>query len=543
MLLRRIAITPRAVIGFAILASLLVALGLFAHNRMGSLNRAAKDIGEVWLPSVEASAQLSGLMSELRLGEMNHVLLHDATRMRQQEQRMDEVIATLARVEREYRPLLVLDEERALLDQFVQHQQEYLEGHAALLTLSRDNRTDEASVLMGGAQLQRYEQVQRTLKQLIALDREAARASTAEAADVYSRASTAILAVLLVALAASVTIAWLLTRSIVVPIRQAVSCADRIAARDLTGEIASDGDDEPAQLMKAMRSMQASLHDTIEQIGDSAALLAAAAEQLNAVTEEGNRSLARQNDEIEMAATAVNEMSAAVEEVARNASSTAEASSLSERAAGNGRARVGQTVRSIRQMNAEIGQTARLVEGLASQAQDIGKVLDVIRAIAEQTNLLALNAAIEAARAGEQGRGFAGGGGGGAGRAPPHRTQQSTHEIEGMIASVREGTDTAVSAMRENDQRARQMLDEAEAADHALGEIAEHATRINERTLVIASAAEEQAHVAREVDRNLVNIRDVAVQTTQGAEQTRGASHELSRLANDLKGMIGRFVV
>ncbi len=425
MLLRRIAITPRAVIGFAILASLLVALGLFAHNRMGSLNRAAKDIGEVWLPSVEASAQLSGLMSELRLGEMNHVLLHDATRMRQQEQRMDEVIATLARVEREYRPLLVLDEERALLDQFVQRQQEYLEGHAALLALSRDNRTDEASVLMGGAQLQRYEQVQRTLKQLIALDREAARASTAEAADVYSRASTAILAVLLVALAASVTIAWLLTRSIVVPIRQAVSCADRIAARDLTGEIASDGDDEPAQLMKAMRSMQASLHDTIEQIGDSAALLAAAAEQLNAVTEEGNRSLARQNDEIEMAATAVNEMSAAVEEFARNASSTAEASSLSERAAGN----------------------------------------------------------------------------------------------------------------------ARQMLDEAEAADHALGEIAEHATRINERTLVIASAAEEQAHVAREVDRNLVNIRDVAVQTTQGAEQTRGASHELSRLANDLKGMIGRFVV
>ena len=539
MLLRRIAITPRAVIGFAILASLLVALGLFAHNRMGSLNRAAKDIGEVWLPSVEASAQLSGLMSELRLGEMNHVLLHDATRMRQQEQRMDEVIATLARVEREYRPLLVLDEERALLDQFVQRQQEYLEGHAALLALSRDNRTDEASVLMDGAQLQRYEQVQRTLKQLIALDREAARASTAEAADVYSRASTAILAVLLVALAASVTIAWLLTRSIVVPIRQAVSCADRIAARDLTGEIASDGDDEPAQLMKAMRSMQASLHDTIEQIGDSAALLAAAAEQLNAVTEEGNRSLARQNDEIEMAATAVNEMSAAVEEVARNASSTA--SSLSERAAGNGRARVGQTVRSIRQMNAEIGQTARLVEGLASQAQDIGKVLDVIRAIAEQTNLLALNAAIEAARAGEQGRGFAvvaeev--------RALAHRTQQSTHEIEGMIASVREGTDTAVSAMRENDQRARQMLDEAEAADHALGEIAEHATRINERTLVIASAAEEQAHVAREVDHNLVNIRDVAVQTTQGAEQTRGASHELSRLANDLKGMIGRFVV
>ncbi|MFU7388976.1 methyl-accepting chemotaxis protein [Pseudomonas aeruginosa] len=533
MILRRIAIAPRAIIGFAIIALLLVALGLFAHTRMGSLNRAAEEIGEVWLPSVEASGQLSNLMSELRLGEMNHVLLHDMQRMEQQEQRMDSIVAALAKVEHDYRPLLALDEERQLLDQFVQRQQEYLEGHTALLALSRQNRTEEASSLMGGAQLQRYEQVQQTLKQLIGVNREAARASVEDAAEVYSRSSRAILLVLLVALAASVSIAWLLTRSIVVPIRQAVNCADRIAAKDLTGEIVGEGRDEPAQLMNAMRSMQASLHDTIEQIGDSATLLASAAEQLNAVTEEGNRSLSRQNDEIEMAATAVNEMSAAVEEVARNSSSTAEASSLSEQAASNGRARVEQTVRSIRQMNQEIGQTARLVEGLASQAQDIGKVLDVIRAIAEQTNLLALNAAIEAARAGEQGRGFAVVAD--EVRALAHRTQQSTHEIEGMIASVQAGTDTAVSAMRENDQRARQMLDEAEAADHA--------TRINERTLVIASAAEEQAHVAREVDRNLVNIRDVAVQTTQGAEQTRGASHELSRLANDLKGMIGRFVI
>ncbi|HDQ4735022.1 methyl-accepting chemotaxis protein [Pseudomonas aeruginosa] len=541
MILRRIAIAPRAIIGFAIIALLLVALGLFAHTRMGSLNRAAEEIGEVWLPSVEASGQLSNLMSELRLGEMNHVLLHDMQRMEQQEQRMDSIVAALAKVEHDYRPLLALDEERQLLDQFVQRQQEYLEGHTALLALSRQNRTEEASSLMGGAQLQRYEQVQQTLKQLIGVNREAARASVEDAAEVYSRSSRAILLVLLVALAASVSIAWLLTRSIVVPIRQAVNCADRIAAKDLTGEIVGEGRDEPAQLMNAMRSMQASLHDTIEQIGDSATLLASAAEQLNAVTEEGNRSLSRQNDEIEMAATAVNEMSAAVEEVARNSSSTAEASSLSEQAASNGRARVEQTVRSIRQMNQEIGQTARLVEGLASQAQDIGKVLDVIRAIAEQTNLLALNAAIEAARAGEQGRGFAVVAD--EVRALAHRTQQSTHEIEGMIASVQAGTDTAVSAMRENDQRARQMLDEAEAADHALGEIAEHATRINERTLVIASAAEEQAHVAREVDRNLMNIRDVAVQTTQGAEQTRGASHELSRLANDLKGMIGRFVI
>lgn len=539
MILRRIAIAPRAIIGFAILALLLVALGLFAHTRMGSLNRAAKDIGEVWLPSVEASAQLSSLMSELRLGEMNHVLLHDAGRMEQQEQQMDRIVAALAKVEHDYRPLLALDEERQLLDQFVQRQQEYLEGHAALLALSRQNRTDEASVLMGGAQLQRYEQVQQTLKQLIVVNREAARASVADAADVYARATRAILLVLLVALAASVAIAWLLTRSIVVPIRQAVACADRIAAQDLTGEITSEGRDEPAQLMNAMRSMQASLHETIEQLGDSATLLASAAEQLNAVTEEGNRSLTRQNDEIEMAATAVNEMSAAVEEVARNASSTAEASTLSEQAAGTGRARVEQTVRSIRQMNQEIGQTARLVEGLASQAQDIGKVLDVIRAIAEQTNLLALNAAIEAARAGEAGRGFAVVADEVRGLA--QRTQHSTAEIEGLIQRLQQGAGEAADRLENSRSLTASTVELARRAGVALDSITRTVSDIQNMNLQIATAAEQQSTVAEEINRSVLNVRDVAEQSAAASEQTAAASGELARLGTRLQAQVGRF--
>ncbi|MCY1411227.1 Methyl-accepting chemotaxis protein McpQ [compost metagenome] len=128
-------------------------------------------------------------------------------------------------------------------------------------------------------------------------------------------------------------------------------------------------------------------------------------------------------------------------------------------------------------------------------------------------------------------------------RALAHRTQESTREIEQMIASIQAGSDTAVGAMNQSDQHARQMLQVAEGAGQALHEIARQAGEINERTLVIASAAEEQAQVAREVDRNLVNIRDISVQTSAGANQTSAASHELSRLATELNGMIARFVV
>ncbi|MCY1374448.1 Methyl-accepting chemotaxis protein McpQ [compost metagenome] len=128
-------------------------------------------------------------------------------------------------------------------------------------------------------------------------------------------------------------------------------------------------------------------------------------------------------------------------------------------------------------------------------------------------------------------------------RALAHRTQESTHEIEQMIASIQAGSDAALGAMNQSDQHARQMLQVAEDAGQALQEIARQASEINERTLVIASAAEQQAQVAREVDRNLVNIRDISVQTSAGANQTSAASHELSRLAVELNAMIGRFVV
>ncbi|WP_442962526.1 methyl-accepting chemotaxis protein [Pseudomonas sp.] len=240
-----------------------------------------------------------------------------------------------------------------------------------------------------------------------------------------------------------------------------------------------------------------------------------------------------------MAATAVTEMSAAVDEVAGNANRTSSASREARQVAETGRQKVNVTRETIDQLTDRLGQTAATVERLAGEAANIGQVLDVIRAIAEQTNLLALNAAIEAARAGEAGRGFAVVAD--EVRNLAQRTQSSTLEIERMIGAIQSATTASVEEMQQSSQFAQHSQGLAGEADQALGLIAERVEQIDEMNLVIASAAEEQAQVAREVDRNLVAIRDVSEQSAAGAEQTSSASDELARLAAQLSQLTGRF--
>jgi methyl-accepting chemotaxis protein len=281
--------------------------------------------------------------------------------------------------------------------------------------------------------------------------------------------------------------------------------------------------------MDALRTMQDNLRDTLLAITESSTQRASASEELSAVTEDASRGLHQQNIEIEQAATAITQMTAAAEDVADNAVSTAEATRTSDQTAQQGRQQVLHTVDAIGELATGVTATAGEVGDLAARVRDISQVLDVIRTVAEQTNLLALNAAIEAARAGQAGRGFAVVAD--EVRSLAHRTQRSTQEIEQLVNAIEQGSDQAVNAMQSSNTQARNTLDVAQLAGHALDQIASSFTQINERNLVIASAAEQQAQVARVVDANLSNIRDLASQTAAGATQTSAASQELSRLA------------
>ncbi|AMA45630.1 chemotaxis protein [Pseudomonas sp. 22-AL-CL-001] len=338
---------------------------------------------------------------------------------------------------------------------------------------------------------------------------------------------------------AALLLGLFISRLISRPIAQAVVSAQAIARGDLTQQVRSEAADETGQLLNALGDMQQSLKTTIQQIADASNQLASAAEELNAVTEDSSRGLLRQNDEIQQAATAVTEMTSAVEEVARNAMSTSEASRGASTQAGEGLGQARHAVSAVDDATREIGTSTTIVEQLATQLRDIGKVLDVIRGIAEQTNLLALNAAIEAARAGEQGRGFAVVAD--EVRALAARTQASTGEIESMINAVQASSDQAVVAMGKSQTLVATTQTLARATGDALEQIAVGIGQINDRNLVIASACEEQANVAREVDRNLLNIQDLSTQTATGAQQTSASAQDLSRLAVSFNELVRRF--
>jgi methyl-accepting chemotaxis protein len=200
-----------------------------------------------------------------------------------------------------------------------------------------------------------------------------------------------------------------------------------------------------------------------------------------------------------------------------------------------------ETVDAIQTLTGDVKTSSQQIGALADQTQGIGQVLDVIRAIAEQTNLLALNAAIEAARAGEAGRGFAVVAD--EVRALAHRTAQSTSEIEQMIDRIQAGTALAVTTMQNSNAMTQRTLALADAANHALAEIVAANDDINGRNLVITSATEEQAHVARLVDRNLLNIRELSIQSSEGAQQTTAASQALAHLAVELSAVVKHFRV
>ncbi|CAN7303455.1 methyl-accepting chemotaxis protein [Pseudomonas brassicacearum] len=539
MSLRNMNIAPRAFLGFALIGALMLALGVFALTQMSTIRASGESIARNSVPSIKALDEFTQLT--LRLRVLSYRLLTNREPDIQQktydlfEQRNQQIRAAQAA----YEKLISAPEERAAYDQYVQLLGQYRQLEDRMKTLSRNNQIEDLRALLNTELLSNSEAVNAVLGRLLEINNQQADALNKGAEHQYSKAFNWVVTLLVIATGLTLLFAWLLTNSITKPIANALDAAEEIAKGNLTRPIVVDGSDEAGRLLRAMSTMQEKLRDTLQRISGSATQLASAAEELNSVTDESARGLTQQNNEIEQAATAVNEMTSAVEEVARNAVSTSEASKNATTSAGDGRDLVQETVSAIERMSADVQSTAALIGNLADESRDIGKVLDVIRGLADQTNLLALNAAIEAARAGEAGRGFAVVAD--EVRALAHRTQQSTSEIERMIGSIQSGTEHAVDSMRNSTERAESTLNIARGAGMSLDTINTAIVEINERNLVIASAAEEQAQVAREVDRNLVNIRDLSVQSATGANQTSAASAELSRLAVDLNSMVGRF--
>ena len=540
MYMRAWKLNVRTTLCFGVVCVLLLIQGAMTLVKVDKVYSSTVEIETNWLPSIRLAGEIDSAFYKLRLDLRRYAMeipRQDPASLEKLKAVRTEVLDVAAR----YAPLVSSPEEQVTYNQvlasiknYSQRMDEFV-GEAS--TMSAEQMSTYLREVNGPIALE----VQRSISELIALNGRGSTAAVNVASSEHDAARMFTWVLMGGSVLLAIVVARLFTRSIVVPVREVWVWRGKIADGDLRVAIAVNGNDELTELQRSTAAMQMNLKATLQHISEASGQLASAAEEMSSITRESSAGIERQSLETDQAATAVNQMTAAVEEVARNAISASQSTQDSQRSASVGQERVTQTIASIEKLSATVQQTGLEVEGLAKQAQDIAKVVEVIRSIAEQTNLLALNAAIEAARAGEQGRGFAVVAD--EVRALAHRTQTSTQEIEQMIAKIQTCSSDAVSSMALNRNEALDSLKIAHEAGLAITQITEAITDINDRNLLIATASEEQAHVARSVDQNLISIRDLSIQSSSAAGQTSIASQELSRLAVDLKQIVSKFAV
>lgn len=308
---------------------------------------------------------------------------------------------------------------------------------------------------------------------------------------------------------------------------------------DLNQEIEVQSRDEIGEVAEAFNVFVRKLRGIVRELASENEMLVSSAHQMQVTTSSTSHALERQKAEVEQVATAMNEMTATVQEVARSAQTAASAAQTGTAETDSGRQVVEQAISSIQDLAEEVERAASVIHGLKEESNSIATILDVIRSIADQTNLLALNAAIEAARAGEQGRGFAVVAD--EVRSLAGRTQDSTSEIQEMIENLQKSADSAVSVMEEGRQMAGHSVEKTSEAGRSLSTIAQEIHQINDMNAQIASAAEEQSAVAEEINRNIMNISQLAEETAHGSEQEAQAGVALAKLAEEMKGIISQF--
>lgn len=359
------------------------------------------------------------------------------------------------------------------------------------------------------------------------------------ARDDQQRAFIQIAVLTVLALVVGLFASVLISRQITGPLALTVELARRIAKGDLTVQAKSSRKDELGDLQNAMQDMAQSLNTLVQGIGNGVTHISTSAEKLSAMSEQTSAGVRQQKVEVDQVATAMHEMASTVQEVARNTTDASAAATLADQQARHGSAVVKQATVQISELSVAIEELGAAMNVLSQDSEQIGKVIDVIKAVAEQTNLLALNAAIEAARAGEQGRGFAVVAD--EVRSLAQRTQDSTKEIEALIVTLQQGTQAASTLMTSSRERTLDTVVLAQKAEQAITEINHSIGTIQQMSLQISAAAEQQSAVADEINRSIVSVRDVADQSAVASEESAAATIELASLGQDLQRMTAHF--
>ncbi len=557
---------------------MLCGLGVFSLTQMSRINDVAVEIIDGWFPSTRYAMRLDTLVSDFRIAEIRHIYATEQDVMAGYEKQMNELLTAIKDAETKYAALLDTDAERGLWEKFEGEWKEYMEMHARIQRLSRDEQTEKAIGILNTTSKELYHKTSESLGAIVDFNVEGSKKTSDSGDKVFNDSRSMVIGMLIVVLLISVVLMAFIIRNTLRQLGKDPGELNAIAHRVVDGDYNIDdggkkmgvygaivemvnalkrnienaqreSENAKEQSRKAREAMEQAeaasteaqskteamltAADKLEQVGG---VVSSASTQLSAQIEQSDRGAAESAQRLSEAATAMNEMNATVQEVARNAGSASAASAETKQKAEAGAEVVAKAVHSIEQVHQMSLELKGDMVQLNEHAQDITRIMNVISDIADQTNLLALNAAIEAARAGEAGRGFAVVAD--EVRKLAEKTMASTNDVGNAIKSIQESTAKSMTGVDNAVERIGEANELASRSGAALEEIVATVEATGDQVNAIATASEEQSAASEEINQSIVQVNDMSRQTAEAMGEAAKAVSELAAQAQTLTELI-----
>jgi methyl-accepting chemotaxis protein len=543
-MLNNLSFTQRLIASHGLLILISLCLGSYGLIQLNTINNAATEITGSWLPNVRLSGEVNGLVSNFRITEFDFLLSRSAERKLQREVLLKELSEQINNSIINLQQHASDREQTNLIQIFKTNWQLYLTIHQRLQLLSNQNKSEEALVLIREESRTLFQTLGTNLDNIISLNSAGANAASERGDELYTSSFFVAICLLLISVLLGVFLTWsarsyafTLLGAEPADIRNTVAS---LAKGEMNIQIALSKNDNSSVLFGVNR-MRQSLLDTLTQVQQASNEATKTAYNLNAVVKSSRQSLDMQVSETQQISTAMEEMVASFQEVANSVSQTADAASKAQGITSEGAKDMSNLQSQVKSLASELTQVINTVQAVEEQSQQIGKILEAIRAIAEQTNLLALNAAIEAARAGEQGRGFAVVAD--EVRTLAQRSQNSTAEINDIINKLRDSITHTVNAVGRGNELVQHLVEQSHQTIEQFDGILTVSSDISGRTSQIATATEEQSSVGEEISKGIVNISSRSSQNVIDMDKVATEGADLRILAEKLDKQLSFFTL